>query len=81
MKKKKELYFFALVVIACVVFGFNANSHALYQNYSVSDERKLKIAVAVADHADEIVLTQDIYIKQDIKIESSVTLDLNGYSI
>ena len=77
---KKMLYSLAIVVVmVCVVFGCNVKSYAVYNSYFVNDERDLKLAVSTADNTDSIVLTQDIYIQQDIKIESSITLDLNGY--
>ena len=80
MKNKKLLSALFLSVLT-FLSSSAINAFAAYDSYFVYDERDLKIAASGANNTDYIVLGNDIFLNSNIKVDSSIVLDLNGYTL
>ena len=80
MKGKKLLS--ALFLSALTFMSFGAiNTFALYDSYYVSNFRDFKVVLSGANHTDYIIFENDINLESSIRINKSITLDLNGHTL
>ena len=80
MKVKKLFGALLLSVVTLLASGAN-QSFAAYDSYFVYNERDFKIAASGARDTDYIIFGSDVYLSNNVKLNSSVTLDLNGYTL
>ena len=80
MRSKRTLFALFLCVVAFISIG-TVQSFALYDNYYVSNFRDFKIAISGAKNTDCIIFENDINLESSVKINTSITLDLNGHTL